>query len=270
MFTIRKALAAALLSLLAASAYAQGKTEVVWLGNAAFRITTPGGKVIVVDPFITANPKTPPEWKNLDALGKVDLIPRHARAPGPLPRRARAREEAQRADVGPGGPGRVGGGARHPSGPSCAALRQGRHDSAVRAERSQDHRDARRTLAGVQWRNPATGKDEIHVGGEPVGYVIEMENGFEIYHMGDTGLRRPEADRRALQARPAADSDRRALRDEPEGRGRRDARLRQAALRDPDALRDEPVPAGMPQEYWAAGNAPVKVFTLNPGEKVDF
>jgi len=38
------------------------------------------------------------------------------------------------------------------------------------------------------WKNPATGKDEVHVGGEPVGYIIELENGFKIYHMGDTGL----------------------------------------------------------------------------------
>jgi L-ascorbate metabolism protein UlaG (beta-lactamase superfamily) len=38
------------------------------------------------------------------------------------------------------------------------------------------------------WRNPATGKDETHVGGEPLGFIIELENGFRIYHMGDTGL----------------------------------------------------------------------------------
>lgn len=36
--------------------------------------------------------------------------------------------------------------------------------------------------------NPATSKDEVHVGGEPVGFVIELENGLKIYHMGDTGL----------------------------------------------------------------------------------
>ena len=46
-----------------ASAHAQpGKVEVLWLGQSAFRITTPGGKVILIDPFITQNPKTPPEW----------------------------------------------------------------------------------------------------------------------------------------------------------------------------------------------------------------
>ena len=34
----------------------------------------------------------------------------------------------------------------------------------------------------------ATGKDTQHAGGEPAGFIIELENGFKIYHMGDTGL----------------------------------------------------------------------------------
>ncbi len=49
-------------------------------------------------------------------------------------------------------------------------------------------------------------------GGEPVGFIIELENGFKIYHMGDTGLvRRHEADRRILQTRSHHDPDRRAF-----------------------------------------------------------
>jgi glyoxylase-like metal-dependent hydrolase (beta-lactamase superfamily II) len=51
-----------------------GKIEVLWPGQAATRITTVSGKVIVIDPFLTQNPKTPPQYKSLDALGKVDLI----------------------------------------------------------------------------------------------------------------------------------------------------------------------------------------------------
>jgi glyoxylase-like metal-dependent hydrolase (beta-lactamase superfamily II) len=54
--------------------HAAGKTEVLWLGQAATRITTPGGKVIVIDPWLTGNPKTPPAFKQLSALGKVDMI----------------------------------------------------------------------------------------------------------------------------------------------------------------------------------------------------
>jgi L-ascorbate metabolism protein UlaG (beta-lactamase superfamily) len=36
--------------------------------------------------------------------------------------------------------------------------------------------------------NPATGKNESHPAGEAVGYIIQLENGFKIWHMGDTGL----------------------------------------------------------------------------------
>jgi uncharacterized membrane protein len=35
---------------------------------------TPGGKVIMIDPWLTSNPKTPAAWKQLTALGHVDLI----------------------------------------------------------------------------------------------------------------------------------------------------------------------------------------------------
>jgi len=36
--------------------------------------------------------------------------------------------------------------------------------------------------------DPATKKTTTHVGGEPAGFIIQLENGFKIYHMGDTGL----------------------------------------------------------------------------------
>src|SRR3970040_1030820 len=68
--------AGALTSALATDAtWAQtAKVEVHWLGQATTKLTTLTGKVIVIDPFITNNPKTPQGWKNLDALGKVDVI----------------------------------------------------------------------------------------------------------------------------------------------------------------------------------------------------
>jgi len=53
---------------------ADGKVTVQWFGQSAFKITTVGGKTILVDPFITKNPKTPPEHKDLAALGRVDLV----------------------------------------------------------------------------------------------------------------------------------------------------------------------------------------------------
>ena len=167
---------------------ASGKAEVLWLGQATMRITTPGGKVIVIDPWLTTNPKTPAAFKQLQALGKVDMIlvthahfDHFADAPalakmhnvpiynaggmgqaivslGIVPN-ALAQRFGKSGTVAPFGPG----------GPKITA---------VHAEHSSE----------LVWKNPATDKDETHYGGEPVGYIIELENGFKIWHMGDTGL----------------------------------------------------------------------------------
>lgn len=62
-------------ALAASQAFAQqGKVKVLWLGQAAFKITSPGGKVIVTDPWLLKNPITPAAYKDLGALGKVDLL----------------------------------------------------------------------------------------------------------------------------------------------------------------------------------------------------
>src|SRR5262245_8178237 len=78
--------AAAILALPPTSPLAQpGKIEVLWLGHATFKITskiaTTDGKVIVIDPFLTSNPKAPSEYKpkanlpnDYKKVGKVDLI----------------------------------------------------------------------------------------------------------------------------------------------------------------------------------------------------
>ena len=71
--TLSIAATAAALALSAPAAQAQ-KTKVQWLGQATFKITSPGGRVIVIDPFLRRNPKTPAAYKDLKKLGKVDLI----------------------------------------------------------------------------------------------------------------------------------------------------------------------------------------------------
>jgi L-ascorbate metabolism protein UlaG (beta-lactamase superfamily) len=58
----------------AGTAYAQGKAELQWFSQAGFKLTTPGGKVIMIDPWIKGATKLPDEFKDLSKLGKVDLI----------------------------------------------------------------------------------------------------------------------------------------------------------------------------------------------------
>lgn len=164
-----------------------GKTEVLWLGQATTRIVTPGGKVIVIDPWLTSNPKTPAHWKDLRALGKVDLIlVTHAHfdhfADAP------ALAKMNNAPVwGPAGldqtivtygilPAELAprfgkGGTILPFGPTGPKI------TAVHAEHSSE----------LGWKD-ASGKDIVLPGGEPVGFILEMENGFKIWHMGDTAV----------------------------------------------------------------------------------
>lgn len=164
-----------------------GKVHLLWLGQSAIRLTTPGGKVIMLDPWILQNPKTPPEWKDLDKLGKLDIVlVSHAHGDhfGDAPALVKKNKVQM---WGPAGladtmyelgilspeeaPRMNKGGTIKPLGPGIAI-------SEVRADHSSE----------FAYVNPETKKREIHVGGEPVGFVIKLENGFTIYHMGDTNV----------------------------------------------------------------------------------
>jgi L-ascorbate metabolism protein UlaG (beta-lactamase superfamily) len=52
----------------------ESRVEVRWLSHAAFRIVSPGGKVIVIDPAMSAFATTPEQYKKPEGLGKVDLL----------------------------------------------------------------------------------------------------------------------------------------------------------------------------------------------------
>jgi len=63
-----------LLMFVALPGFAAEKAQITWYGHAAFKVVTPSGKVLLVDPWIT-NPANPNGKKDLEALGKkVDLI----------------------------------------------------------------------------------------------------------------------------------------------------------------------------------------------------
>ena len=184
---MKRLLCIAALLALAGSAFAQGKTEVLWLGQAAFKITTPGGKVIVIDPWLTTNPKTPAEYKDLKHLGKVDVVlVTHGHFDHSFNAAELARMNKAKLYAPPGlkdtlvsigeipadlAPGMNKSGIVTPLGPEIKF-------NMVHAEHSSEY----------SWKDPATGKTHSLPGGEPVGWIIELENGFKIYHMGDTGL----------------------------------------------------------------------------------
>jgi L-ascorbate metabolism protein UlaG (beta-lactamase superfamily) len=264
-------LAFALSMFMAGAAWAQGKVEVLWLGQAATKITTPGGKVIVIDPFLTKNPKTPAQYKNLDELGKIDLIlvtHAHGDHLGDAPELAKKHNVTLLAAAGMGNtlatldivPGKLAmrmnkSGTVTPIGPDIKI-------TMVRAEHSSE----------LVYKNPASGKDEIHFGGEPVGFIVELENGFKIYHMGDTGL---FGDMKLIGERYKPD-----LVLIPIG-GHFTMDPKDAAFATREWLKPRfaipihygtfPMLKGTPQEYMQAlGESSTKVFPINPGDKLEF
>ena len=170
-----------------ATSSAQGKTEILWLGQAGFRIKTPGGKIILIDPWITGGPKTPPQYKNdLAAIGPIDLLMvthAHVDHIGDAPALAKMNNTKLYGPADMVTPlitlGVL------PADLTHRFNKTGRQTplpgikvTAVQADHS----------SLLLWKNPATEKNESHPAGEAVGYIIELENGFKIWHMGDTGL----------------------------------------------------------------------------------
>lgn len=189
--TLKFLCGAALLTMLAttqlALAQGSGKTEMLWLGQASWRIKSPGGKTIVVDPWLTGGPKTPAPYKtDISALGKVDvLLVTHAHVDhiGDAPAIAKLNNTKL---YGPADmvtpliflgliPAELG---HRFNKTGSVKPAPGIKVTAVQAEHS----------SLLVWKNPATDKMEAHPAGEAMGYIIEMENGFRIWHMGDTGL----------------------------------------------------------------------------------
>ena len=142
--------------------------------------------MIVIDPFLTNNPKTPPQYKNLDALGKVDVIlvtHGHGDHVGDVKvlaethrrDRARARRPHRHmVDLGWVSPRKAVASARAARNPSRA--------------RDHDHPGAGGALVGNHCHRSGDQEvDDLSRRGAG-GFIIEFENGFKIYHMGDTGL----------------------------------------------------------------------------------
>lgn len=144
------------------------KIQITWLGHAAFEIVSPGGTRMLIDPFLTENPATPPAFKDLsrykpnfilvthshgDHLGDTIALAKQHKAkivavnmPALYQRESVPEELIQTINVG----GTV------PLGDTIVHVVPAMHGS-----------------------EPS---------GRPVGFVIELADGRSVYHQGDTWI----------------------------------------------------------------------------------
>jgi L-ascorbate metabolism protein UlaG (beta-lactamase superfamily) len=266
-----------------ASAMAQsGKIEVLWLGQSAFKITTPGGKVIVTDPYLSNNPTTPAQYKNIDALGKVDLILvshahyDHFEDAIPL---------SKKNDVPMYGPAGLNqtlltlgvmplrlvprfnkGGTINPFPGIKVTATHAEHSSEL-AWRAPDKNNGQALIGMLP-----SDKDETLPGGEPIGFILTLENGFKIFHMGDTGLFGDmkligEYYKPDLLMIPIGGN----FTMDPVDAAYATRELIKPKYAIPMHYGANPLGKGTPKEYMdALGNAAVKVFPMKPGDKQEF
>jgi L-ascorbate metabolism protein UlaG (beta-lactamase superfamily) len=147
--------------------------KLTWLGHAAFRIETPGGKTILVDPWIMSNPMCPEkdkEVKRADVLlcthGHFDHI-------------ADAVELAKK--LNPVAVGIV---------ELCGWLEKkgAKKISPMNKGGTQTVGDIKVTMVHADHSCGIQDGDQIVYGGEACGFVIEFENGVKLYHAGDTNV----------------------------------------------------------------------------------
>lgn len=148
--------------------------KLTWLGHATFRIETPAGKVLVVDPWLTENPMTPEEHKEHPHVDVLLLTHGHFDHIGDAVKLAKKynpvvvgvfelcmwmqkKGAKQIAPMNKGGSQMVG-------------------DVMVTMVHA-DH------SCGIQEDDGS-----IIYGGEACGYVLEFENGVKMYHAGDTNV----------------------------------------------------------------------------------
>ena len=147
--------------------------KITWLGHSTFRITTPGGKTILIDPWVMNNPKCPEEQKKFEKIDVMLCTHGHGDHIGD------GVELAKKHDPMVVGVYELAMWMQKKGAKQVAPMNKGG---------SQTVEDIRITMVHADHSCGIEDDGEIIYGGEACGYVIEFDNKLKIYHAGDTNV----------------------------------------------------------------------------------
>lgn len=147
--------------------------KLTWLGHAAFRITTPSGKIIIIDPWIKSNPVCPESLKNME---KIDIM---------LITHGHSDHIADAVDLGKKHKPQI---VAMPE--TCGWLESKgvKNANGMNKGGTQKVGEIEVTMVNALHSGGIQDGDNLVYGGDPCGYVILLPGGFKVYHAGDTAV----------------------------------------------------------------------------------
>jgi len=142
--------------------------QITWLGHATFKITSPQGKIILIDPWTQGNPACPDAHKNIDHVDIMLVSHGHFDHVGDAISIATATK------------------------PTCVAIVElaGWLESKGVQNTIGMNKGGTVDVQGIKISmthaiHTSSVNDSVYVG-ESCGFVVEFENGRKLYHAGDT------------------------------------------------------------------------------------
>lgn len=147
--------------------------RLTWLGHATFRVTTPNGKVIVIDPWVESNPMCPAELKRFERIDTLLITHGH------FDHIADAVDLARQFN------------------PQVVAIFETclwleskgvKNTSSMNKGGTQKVDEIEVTMTDAVHSCGILDGDKVIYGGEACGYVVRLPGGLTLYHSGDTAV----------------------------------------------------------------------------------
>ena len=147
--------------------------KLTWLGHSTFRVDTPGGKTILIDPWVMGNPKCPDDKKSFKAIDAMLCTHGHGDHIGDAVALAKQHDPVV---VGVY--------------ELClwAASKGVKQIAPMNKGGTQTVADVHVTMVHADHSCGIEDEGKVIYGGEACGYVLEFENGLKLYHAGDTNV----------------------------------------------------------------------------------